>query len=70
MPLSKVAKTLVFLTTPQDPNIAFINKLADISAKNLTDKNGDTIDSQSILAIINQNIDDSAYWADMMTMSL
>ncbi|UYZ70435.1 alpha/beta hydrolase [Moraxella bovis] len=52
----------------QDPNTAFINKLADISAKNLTDKNGDTIDSQSILAIINENINDSAYWADMMTM--
>lgn len=52
----------------QNPNIAFINKLADISAKNLTDKNGDSIDSQSILAVINENINDSAYWVDMMTM--
>ncbi len=51
-----------------DPNAAFIAKLTEISAKNLTDKNGDKIDSQSILEIINENINEEAYWAEMMTM--
>lgn len=54
--------------TNKDPNTAFIEKLSDISAKNLTDKNGDKIDSQSILKIFEEHLNDSLYWSDMMTM--
>lgn len=51
-----------------DPNTAFINKLADISAKNLTDKNGDKIDSESILVIFNENMIEGIYWEENMAI--
>lgn len=52
----------------KDPSQSFVAILADISAKNLVDKNGDKIDSKSILAIFNENLNDSTYWSEMMTM--
>lgn len=52
----------------QDPNQAFIAKLKDIEQKNLTDKNGDLIDSESILKIFNDNLTDENYWQDLYVM--
>lgn len=47
---------------------AFIELLASISAKKLTDKNGKLIDSEGILTIFNENLNDSGYWSDMVNM--
>ncbi|MDO4896212.1 MAG: alpha/beta fold hydrolase [Moraxella sp.] len=52
----------------KDPNIAFVDKLSEISAKNLTDKNGDQIDSDGMLEIFNENLNDEHYWSEMMAM--
>lgn len=57
-----------FFDQTQDPNAVFVAKLAQISAKNLRDKDGDKIDSERILMIFNDNLNDSAYWADAMLM--
>lgn len=52
----------------KDVNQAFIETLKTIENKKLTDKNGDMIDSESILEIFNENLGDEYYWQDLYTM--